>query len=109
VNTSDALKLAVVLLLCLPAVGGTVAMWALGADVLPDRVSNLVGRWSVELFLMAAYGPLLVVVASVPAILLRRQASDRRFVYAAWMTVSAGLLAAVAFWQLGGIDAAPTP
>ena len=50
---------------------------------------------------MAAYGPLLVAVASVPAILLGRQANHRRMVYAAWTAVSAGLLAAAWFWQYG--------
>ena len=107
-NTTHAAKLALVILLCLPAVVGTLALWALGADVLPDRVASLVGPWSVELFLMASYGPLLVVVASVPAILLSRQANDRRMVYAAWMIVSAGLFAAASFWQYG-IHTAPTP
>jgi hypothetical protein len=108
VNTTPAAKLALVALLCLPALVGTLALWALGADVLPDRAAGLVGPWSVELFLMASYGPLLVVVASVPAILLSRQPNDRRLVYAAWTTIVAGLLAAVYFWQYG-IDSAPTP
>ena len=107
-NTTHAAKLVLVILLCLPAVVGTLALWALGAEVLPDRAASLVGPWSVELFLMAAYGPVLVVVASVPAILLSRQPNDRRMVYAAWTTVAAGLLAAAGFWQYG-IHTAPTP
>ena len=58
-------KLAIVIALCAPAIAGTVALWALGADVLPTAAAHSIGEWSVWLFLMAAYGPLLVVPASV--------------------------------------------
>ena len=63
-STTRAAKLAPVILLCLPAVIGPLALWALGADVLPDRAASWVGSLSVEL------------------------------VGAAWTAVSAGLLAA---------------
>jgi hypothetical protein len=104
----DAVKIAVVIGLCAPAVIGAIVLWALGAGVLPERVAGAAGSWPVHLFLMAAYGPVLVIFASIQAIHLSRRANDMRLVYAAWAAVAVALAAAVGFWQFG-IDTAPTP
>jgi hypothetical protein len=107
VNAADTVKLGVVLVLCMPAVVGTVTLWALNAGAQPSQTGGVSGFWAASLFLMAAYGPILVVAASVPAIYLTRGATDQRIVYAAWAAVLAGVAAAVGFWQFG-IDFAPT-
>ena len=85
-------RLTIVIALCAPAIVGTVGLWALGAGVLPAGAAGLIGEWAILLFLMAAYGPVLVPLASVPAILLTRNAAEMRSAYAAWATVGAGAI-----------------
>ena len=94
--------------LCMPAIVGTVGLGTLGAYVLPAGAAGLVEEWAIWLFLMAAYGPVLVILASVQAILLTRHAAEMRPVYAAWATVTAGVVATAVFWEFG-IDIAPLP
>lgn len=97
-----------VLALCTPAILGSVGLWALGADLLPAGAAGLVGQFAVWLFLMAAYGPLLVPLGSVQAILLTRRLPGSSATCTAWATVCAGVVAAAVFWQVG-IDTAPLP
>ena len=83
--------------LCLPSVLATCALWAAATEAAAPTTDLLasVASW---LFVVAAYGPVLVIVASVLAVgVARAGRPQRRAVYVSWLAVAAGVLAAVIF------------
>jgi len=81
-TTKRRYAIAGVILLCLPAVIGSLAFVLLDItqaffeanEVIVTAMRRTVGPWVVECFMLAAYGPLLLVVAAPLAVWISRKA-----------------------------------
>ncbi len=101
------LHFGVVLLLCLPSIFGTTALWMAGLNAdasgshLPKAMQRLAEAGAEHFFVMAAYGPLLLIVAALLAFRVSRRSGFKSGVaIAAWTVVCLGLIAAAAFYRL---------
>ena len=110
---SSVLRIAVSVLLCLPSILGTTAMWMVqglrcGSDShLP--LACLVERGAEWFFLMATYGPLMLIVA-VPLAVVESRKSGMKSAPAltVWAALLCGMAATAAFyWRLMWTAALP--
>jgi len=99
-------RLVVLLVLCAPSVLGTIALSALtilgglGASPAAGTIASVFGASAAVLFMMGAYGPLLLVGAVPLAFGVTRRTGVRsRLATTSWVAIAMVLIATVVFYS----------